>query len=67
MWLIKRTNFINLEHGDMSVMEYNRKFISSLAFASGMYFFEGSKESMFEGYFNPKYKGTARVHLLRKL
>lgn len=51
----------------MSVTSYKQKFIGLLAFASGVYFSEEAKASIFQDHLNPKYKGMMRVQWLKTL
>lgn len=65
--LMKREELFNLEHGDMSVMEHEQKFINLLAFTSGIWLSDEIMSSMFEDHLNPRYKGMVRVQRVRTL
>lgn len=56
----ERSELINLEQGEMSVIEYEQKFLNLLAFPGRIQLLEEVKAKMNQAYLDPRYKGMVK-------
>lgn len=58
---MKRLKLFNLVLGDMTLFEYEPKFIILATFSSDLHLLEAVKTTVFEDNLDPRYKGLMRV------